>query len=79
MMQCRGMSITPTLLSNNIAMSTKNRNIWLYLIVSGLAIATPAKGLTVEDFCDPKISKPLAIRAITPLSDGMTYSAGSED
>lgn len=48
------------------------------------ALATAGAGafaspLTVEDFCDMKINSPVAINDITPLDDGETYAAVSDD
>lgn len=67
------------MLSIIIAMIVSKYHILTSFIFSGLALATPAAALTVEDFCDPKVSAPSGIKAITPLSDGMTYSAVSDD
>ncbi|MDE5808596.1 MAG: DPP IV N-terminal domain-containing protein, partial [Muribaculaceae bacterium] len=35
--------------------------------------------MTVEDFCNPKVCAPAGINTITPLADGESYSAISED
>ncbi len=68
-----------TLLSNINTMIISKYHILTGFIFSGLAIAMPVQALTVEDFCDPKASAPAGIKAITPLSDGITYSAVSDD
>lgn len=38
-----------------------------------------ASSLTVEDYCDPIISSPAGVKEMTPLSDGETYAAISDD
>ena len=38
-----------------------------------------ASPLTVEDYCDVKVNSPSVIRDITPLQDGETYAAISDD
>ncbi len=53
--------------------------ITLPLLVSSIALTPAAMALTVEDYCNPKVSAPKGIKAITPLSDGLTYSAISDD
>lgn len=40
---------------------------------------TYASPLTVEDYCDVKVNSPSVIRDITPLQDGETYAAISDD
>lgn len=68
-----------TLLSNITKMAHLKSHILTSVVFSGLTLAIPANALTVEDFCDPKVSAPASIRAITPLADGATYSAISAD
>lgn len=56
------------------------RNILLNsLILSGMTIATPVDALSVEDYCDPAVCAPKGIKAITPLADGTSYSAISDN
>lgn len=38
-----------------------------------------AAPLTVEDFCDPKVAAPMAVKDMTPLADGISYAAVSDD
>lgn len=38
-----------------------------------------SQALTVEDYCDIKINAPAAIKRMTPLADGISYSAISDD
>lgn len=69
-----------TLLSNGIPMAHKSTKAFYWLLLSGLAFSSSSVyGLTVEDFCDPKICAPKGIKTITPLADGISYSAVSED
>ncbi len=49
------------------------------LLLGGLTVASSAFALTVEDYCDPVLTRPKAIRTVTPLADGSTYSAISKD
>lgn len=49
------------------------------MVACGLTVISSINALTVEDYCDPKISAPSAIKTIIPLADGMSYSAISED
>lgn len=46
---------------------------------AGLLCAATGSALTIDDFCTPSSSAPRAVREITPLSDGVSYSAISED
>ncbi len=38
-----------------------------------------AASLSIEDYCDPKIAAPVAVKDMTPLSDGVSYAAVSDD
>ncbi|MDE5868970.1 MAG: S9 family peptidase [Muribaculaceae bacterium] len=49
------------------------------LIISGIAISAPIYALSVEDYCDPAVCAPKGIKAITPMSDGITYTAISDN
>lgn len=44
-----------------------------------MSIASSSNALTVEDYCDPIVSRPAAIREIHPMNDGTSYSAISPD
>ena len=58
----------------------KNRYIQSSLLVlSSISIASSSNALTVEDYCDPIVSKPASIREIRPMNDGTSYSAVSPD
>ncbi len=48
----------------------------LTLFTASVAYSSP---LTIEDYCSPAGPRPVAIREITPLADGETYAAISED
>ncbi len=47
--------------------------------VSMCAASSSAAPLSVEDFCDPKVAAPAAVKDMTPLSDGVSYAAVSDD
>lgn len=47
--------------------------------IAGILPAAPAFALSVEDYCTPSTASPRAIKEITPLNDGLTYSAISSD
>lgn len=56
------------------------KNIFLSLIIAlSTAICANAQSLTIEDYCSPKQNAPKSIKAMTPLADGLTYSAISDD
>ncbi len=44
-----------------------------------LFVGTKASALTIEDYCTPSITAPKSIKAMTPLADGLSYSAISDD
>lgn len=46
------------------------------LLTSGAAVAAP---LTIEDYCDPKLTAPKGVKEMTPLNDGLSYAAVSDD
>ena len=51
-------------------------------ILTSAALAVgllPAAALTVEDFCDIKTASPASVKEMTPLPDGETYAAVSDD
>lgn len=48
----------------------------LTLLTASVAYSSP---LTIEDYCSPSGPRPVGIREITPLADGETYAAISED
>ena len=54
------------------------RKIFSALLVL-LSILTIKAELTISDYCDPKLASPAGIKAITPLSDGESFAAISED
>lgn len=60
-------------------MAFHNTRILTSLILGGLALSAPIYALTIEDYCDPKTTAPVRIKTITPLADGVSYSAISKD
>ena len=38
-----------------------------------------ASALTIDDYCIPAISAPASVKEMTPLADGETYAAVSDD
>ncbi|MDE7461935.1 MAG: S9 family peptidase [Muribaculaceae bacterium] len=42
-------------------------------------MAVYASGLTIEDYCDVKISAPASVKEMTPMPDGETYACISDD
>lgn len=42
-------------------------------------MAAHAVSLSVEDYCDPKIAAPASVKDMTPLADGVSYAAISDD
>ena len=46
--------------------------------LAGLAPAM-ASPLTVEDYCDPTAAAPASVKEMTPLADGISYAAISDD
>ena len=46
------------------------------MVICGTTVSVQA--LSPEDFCDPKVAAPKSIKAMTPLSDGVSYAAISE-
>lgn len=57
----------------------KNRLSALAIIAVTGGLGAFAAPLTVEDFCDVKLTAPRSVEEMHPLSDGETYSAISED
>ena len=50
-----------------------------YLVLLMLAAPTIAAELNITDYCDPSQTAPAGIKAITPLADGESFAAISED
>lgn len=48
----------------------------IIILAAGALSASP---LTIDDYCDPNVTPPAAVRAITPLNDGVSYAAVSEN
>lgn len=48
-------------------------------LAAGLLLATGAHALTVEDYCDIKTARPKGVKEMTPMPDGQTYAAVSDD
>ena len=46
---------------------------------SSIAAGTPALALDVEDYCTPSQTAPAGVKRMTPLNDGVSYAALSED
>ena len=59
----------------------KKKVLYKGLLICGLLLsATAAKAeLTISDYCDISLASPAGIKAITPLSDGISYAAISDD
>lgn len=53
-------------------------NILFSVLALGMA-GVSASALTVEEYCAPGVSAPVAVKAMTPLADGETYAAVSDD
>lgn len=49
------------------------------LTVCSVAAASAAGDLTIDDYCDVKISAPKSVKEMTPLKDGETYACISDD
>ncbi len=49
------------------------------VVASALLPAATASALSVEDYCDVKISAPASVKEMRPLADGVSYAAISED
>lgn len=48
--------------------------------LAGLSVmAANAAVLTVEDYCDPKITAPASVKEMRPLAGGLTFAAVSDD
>lgn len=47
-------------------------------IMAGVS-AVSAKAITIEQYCDPSATRPAAIKDITPLNDGVSYAAVSDN
>ena len=61
-------------------MNLKNNRIGISILTAGLAlVSSSAHALDIDDYCSPGKTQPTGIRTITPLSDGVSYSAVSED
>lgn len=60
-------------------MNTIVRCILTALTLSATAISAYSVPLTVDDYCDVNLSAPVTIKDITPLPDGETYAAISDD
>lgn len=56
-----------------------NKLTLLLTSVSMCAASYAAAPLSVEDFCDPKVAAPVALKDMTPLADGISYAAVSDD
>ncbi len=48
-------------------------------IIATTSVSAYSAPLSVEEYCAPGVSAPLGIKAITPLADGETYAAISND
>ncbi len=55
------------------------KRISLILAAGATVLWSAASTLTVEDFCDLKVSAPSSVKDMTPLNDGETYAAISDD
>ena len=44
-----------------------------------IAFGANAQALTPDDYCSPSITSPEGVKKMTPLNDGVTYAAISED
>ena len=52
----------------------------IFSLITLLILVVSAKAeLTISDYCDPKYSAPSGIKAITPLPDGESFAAISDD
>lgn len=51
----------------------------LSLLVSAVMALSMNAGLTITDYCDIKLATPKGIKEVTPLPDGETFAALSED
>ena len=53
------------------------------IIISGFIVCSTfmsyAYPLTVEEYCAPGVSAPKSVKEMTPLSDGISYAAISDD
>lgn len=51
----------------------------ILILFSGILTAIPGFSLTIEDYCQPGLCAPQAVQAITPMADGISYTAISQD
>ncbi len=58
---------------------SKERFYTAFATVVMFAMTSSAASLTVEDYCSPEASRPKGVKEMTPLADGLSYAAVSDD